>query len=294
MAAFTLPNPLTSDNLIQLLKVIINGLILLAIPITVIMIIWAGVLYMTSAGGSRIQTATKALTYAVIGFGLLLIASGIVSAILDFLGIRDPVTGITTRGPSTLQEVLKVLTDASGWLFSFAVTASVAMIIVSGLGYIFARGNAEQASRSLRILMYSIIGLVVAAMAWGLVDIVSNFLTQQDIFSILFTGAHAAAPVLPSRPAIAPSGAPDTIGKLLDLFSTFTGWLFAFAVMAAVAVIVVAGLMYVFSRGSERSTDMATKAILYAVIGVAIAGLAWGLVNVAGSVFFGETFFKNP
>lgn len=205
---YTLANPLTAQNFIDLLNTIIDGLIRLAIPITVIIIIWAGVLYIISAGSDRTKTATKALTYAVLGFGIILISSGIIAIIQDFLGAGQKCSGpfgeqdgcptgyicsnpsggttgiceIAGEGPSTFEELLQVFTDISGWLFAFALVAGVAMIIVSGLAYIFARGDATRAGRALQILFYSIIGVAVAALAWSIINIVANFLTGKQIF----------------------------------------------------------------------------------------------------------------
>lgn len=295
--SFELVNPLTAENFIALLNTIINGLIQLAIPIAVIIIIWAGVLYMVSAGSDKIKMARKALIYAVLGFGILLISSGIVAIIQDFLGVSPPPLGgtlptPTPLGPSTFEDVLTILTELSGWLFAFAVIAGVAMIIVAGLGYIFARGNAEQAGKALRILFYSVIGIAIVAGAWAIINIVSDFLTGEPIFGTLFGEARAASlPTSLSIPTIAPTGGPQTLGQLLKLFSTLTGWLFAFAVIAGVGAIVAGGIMFLFSGGDSKRVQIGAKMLLYAVLGVAIAGLAWGIVNIVGNILFGETFF---
>lgn len=214
MNDFSLINPLLDTDFIALLHTIINGLIKLSIPIAVIMLIWAAVLYMTSAGSNQIQKATKALTWTVVGFGVLLISSGVVAIIQDFLGggqvcttieappvqgecnegylcqrsTFDPAKGICViydeNVPSTLTELIGKLTDLSGWMLAFAIVGGVIMIIVSGIAYVFSRGDPAQAGKALKILMYSIIGVAIAALAWAIINIVSHFLTGNPIFAL--------------------------------------------------------------------------------------------------------------
>lgn len=212
MNDLSLVNPLVGNgDFISLLHTIINGLIKLAIPVAVVMLIWAGVLYMTSAGSNQIQKATKALTWTVIGFGVLLISSGVIAIIQDFLGggqacafvnppaqsdcqigylcqqsTFDPAKGICVihqEGvPSTLTELIEKLTDLSGWMFAFGLIGGIIMIIVSGFSYVFSRGDPAQAGKALKILIYSIIGIAITMLAWAIINIVSNFLTGNPIF----------------------------------------------------------------------------------------------------------------
>lgn len=84
---FTIDNPLgeTSD-ISTLLKNIIDFLIVLAIPISAILIVYAGYLYITSAGNQeKVKTAQKALIWALVGFAIVLIASSVPAIIQEFL-----------------------------------------------------------------------------------------------------------------------------------------------------------------------------------------------------------------
>lgn len=287
---FSLTNPLTVDNLIALLQVIITGLIRLSIPIAVILIIWAGVLYMTATGKpEQLKTATRALIWVILGFGILLIASGIVSIIQDFLGVTPPDPGVDTMGPSTLEELLKVLTDISGWLFTFAIIAGVAIIITAGLVYIFSGGNTERAGRALRILLYAIIGVAIAALAWAIINIISNFLTGNPIFATLISEANANSdPLGADRPTNAPTGGPTSITEFFQLLENAVEWLFIFTVIAAVAVILAAGLMYILAGGDQDKTKRATRMFVYAIIGLIVALLVFGIVNTIGGFLAGE------
>ena len=80
-----------------LLSNIVNFLIKLAIPISAILIVYAGFLYITSAGNEeKIKTAQKALIWAIIGFAVVLIASSVPAIIQEFLSEESTTTTSTT------------------------------------------------------------------------------------------------------------------------------------------------------------------------------------------------------
>lgn len=88
----TLENPLKNINSIQaLLVAILNIVEILMIPVIVFFIILAGFKYVTAQGNStKVEEATRALTYAVIG-GVLVLAAVAISTI-----IQTTVAGFTT------------------------------------------------------------------------------------------------------------------------------------------------------------------------------------------------------
>lgn len=83
-----LENPIPDYNsLIDLLLDIAKKVGELIAIIGVIMIVWAGILYLTSAGDpQKFQTANKAMIYAVIGIAIGVSASTIVEIVKELLG----------------------------------------------------------------------------------------------------------------------------------------------------------------------------------------------------------------
>ncbi len=81
-------NPFKSNNLEDLLKSIVNDILIpIGSVIAVIMIIYAGFLFVTARGNStQIQKAKDALLYAVIGAAILLGAWVITNAIIATVG----------------------------------------------------------------------------------------------------------------------------------------------------------------------------------------------------------------
>jgi cytochrome bd-type quinol oxidase subunit 2 len=71
--------------------------------------------------------------------------------------------------PQTNDNALQtLLTD----FFILLGAAAVLMIIIAGVRYIFARGNAEATAKAKNMIQYSVMGLVIAALAASIVNIV--------------------------------------------------------------------------------------------------------------------------
>ncbi len=87
--AVKIPNPLAPiNNFGDLLLKIADGVGILIGSIGAIMIIVAGILYLTSAGSTeRMTTAKKALFYAIVGIAIGVSARLIVIVIKQILGV---------------------------------------------------------------------------------------------------------------------------------------------------------------------------------------------------------------
>ena len=80
--AYTVKSPIPYTTLEGLIVAILNILIVIATPIIVLFIIYAGFLYVTAKGNAeQVKQATQALTYAIIG-GVLIIGAVALSQII--------------------------------------------------------------------------------------------------------------------------------------------------------------------------------------------------------------------
>ncbi len=57
---------------------------------------------------------------------------------------------------------------------AFVILGAIAilMIVIAGLRYIFARGDAEKVKQAKNVILYSVIGLVISASAYSIVNFV--------------------------------------------------------------------------------------------------------------------------
>lgn len=86
-SAVQLENPLEVTTIEGLLVAILNILIIIAIPLIVFYIIYAGFLYVTARGNAaQVEQATRALTYAIIGGVLIIGAVAIAEIVKNLVG----------------------------------------------------------------------------------------------------------------------------------------------------------------------------------------------------------------
>jgi hypothetical protein len=82
-SATKLQNPLTFDSFGEFFIALIDILIIFAIPIIVLMIIYAGFLYVMARGSEeQVTKASRALTYAVLG-GLLILGAELILKVIQ-------------------------------------------------------------------------------------------------------------------------------------------------------------------------------------------------------------------
>jgi hypothetical protein len=83
---YSLNNPIKVDSVQELLNLILRLVIIIATPIVVLFIIFAGFKYVTARGDARqVEEATTALTYSVIGGVLIIGAVAIAEIIKDLV-----------------------------------------------------------------------------------------------------------------------------------------------------------------------------------------------------------------
>ena len=81
--SFCVKSPITAGTIGELIEAILGILIVIATPIVVLFIIYAGFLYVTAQGNAeQIKQATRALTYAIID-GVLVIGAVALAGIIE-------------------------------------------------------------------------------------------------------------------------------------------------------------------------------------------------------------------
>lgn len=98
-------NPLNGISDISILiDKIIDFLFGIAILVTPIIIVYAGFVFITSAGNEeKIKTAQKVLIWALIGFAIVLIAKSVPAIIQEFLSGSSTTTTTTHTLPPSIQ-----------------------------------------------------------------------------------------------------------------------------------------------------------------------------------------------
>jgi len=85
----SIDNPLNANDFTTLLKDIIKWVVRIGELVAVVMIIYSGLLFMTSGGiEEKVTKARKSLTWSLIGLAVLLIGEGWIYILKDLLGTK--------------------------------------------------------------------------------------------------------------------------------------------------------------------------------------------------------------
>ena len=71
-----------------------------------------------------------------------------------------------------------------------------------------------------------------------------------------------------------------SIERVYQLFVSIMNWIFAFAIVLSVILIIVGGISYMTAGGDDTKTTAARKKIIYGLIGIAVVIAAWGLIQL--------------
>lgn len=91
------------------------------------------------------------------------------------------------------------------------------------------------------------------------------------------------SPVLADAPGVV-----DTTNDVMTVINNIANWMFTIFMAVAVMMIVYAAFIYLTANGGEK-VQQAHKVLIYSVIGIAVAILAKGIVNVVESILASGT-----
>ncbi len=161
---------------------LINFSVIIASLVAVIVIVYAGLTYVQSQGqADKASHAKELIAGALTGLGLLLLirlilptlnigaaAVGLVHA--EDTGAINPLEPVSLEGTSLSGLSLDQLFDRFVyWLAALAALAAFSGIIYSGYIIITAGGDPAQAAKGRSNLLWSIVGLIVATLAFVIV-----------------------------------------------------------------------------------------------------------------------------
>lgn len=87
VSGLEIQNPLSCEDATECVQNLLNGLIYLAAPVVAIMILVGGFKIMAAAGNEeRLKSGKNTILYAVVGYAIILLASGVAAIIQDALG----------------------------------------------------------------------------------------------------------------------------------------------------------------------------------------------------------------
>ncbi len=102
---------------------------------------------------------------------------------------------------------------------------------------------------------------------------------------ILLLGSILLTPVLSFAQIYEEEELPELELDLEALFATIGTYLFSILMALAVIILVIAGYLFVTAGGSPEQLGKAKRMIVWALVGIAVALLARGLVTLVTEIF---------
>lgn len=110
----------------------------------------------------------KSIQYGLVAFTTLaLLPSRLASAAVDYTGGASP-DDLNVEGDDLVGSIVNLL----NWFLGFLGILAVILIIYAGILITTAAGKDDQVKKGRKIITYAVIGLVVIALAWGIVNFI--------------------------------------------------------------------------------------------------------------------------
>lgn len=147
----------------------------IGILIAVAVIAYGGIKFMTAGGDpGKVTTARKLFTYGVIGVAVVISASTLVDAVLQFLGAEDK-----AAQPGQYDRLYNQFVNMVKYFYSIVFMLSMAFLAWAGLQYLTAKGDDQQITKAKKNTLYGIIGLGIILGVWIIILLVSNIIGVQ-------------------------------------------------------------------------------------------------------------------
>ena len=100
--------------------------------------------------------------------GLLLMPTILLAAVIETPPATPPVR--------TLQNIVDIMDKVGKWIFAIVFALAIIFILVAAFQFLTAAGNPEKISSARNMLIYALVAVAIAAVAWGLPDLVQSLI----------------------------------------------------------------------------------------------------------------------
>jgi hypothetical protein len=184
--AFTpgvIESPIAAENLTELICLGTGFLSkVLMPPLAIILILWAGILYLTASGRPEmIKNAHTVLISVVFGVAILLLAPALVALAVNVAGtpsgapvgvdISD-VCSVNAAAASITASLINLI----NWFSWFIAAVSIAMGMYSGFLFMTSQGDPEKSKKATTAIIFTLVGIAVSILAFSVISIVEIFI----------------------------------------------------------------------------------------------------------------------
>jgi len=168
----SLINPLKYSTVQQVLGALLSALQGVIVVLSLVFIVLGAVLYITSAGNqARVTMAKGAITAALIGLSIGILAPTFLKEIATVLGWNSTLPANVSGARSASDILLSVL----NFLLGIVGILSIIMLVVGGGMFLTAAGSQDRIGTAKKIITSSLIGIVLALAALVIVRQIASF-----------------------------------------------------------------------------------------------------------------------
>ena len=100
--------------------------------------------------------------------GLLLMPTILLAAVIETPPVVPPVT--------TLQNIVDIMDKVGKWIFAIVFALAIIFILVAAFQFLTAAGSPERIASARQMLVFALVAVAVAVVAWGLPTLVKTLL----------------------------------------------------------------------------------------------------------------------
>ena len=157
----SLVNPLKYNTVQQVLMALLYALQGVIVVLSLVFIVIGAVLYITSGGNQgRVTMAKTAITAALIGLAIGILAPTFLKEIATVLGWNA--TAPLPSEVSSARSAADILLSVLNFLLGIVGILSIIMLVVGGVMFLTAAGSQDRITTGKKIVTYALLGVVVA------------------------------------------------------------------------------------------------------------------------------------
>lgn len=170
----TLPNPLKYNTVQEVVMALLYALQGVIVVLSLVFIVIGAVLYITSGGrSSQVTMAKTAITAALIGLAIGILAPTFLKEIATVLGwnATAPLPPEVSNARSAADIILSVLK----FLLGIVGVLAIIMLVVGGVMFLGAAGDMNRIGTAKKIVTFALLGIVVALASVVIVRQIAEF-----------------------------------------------------------------------------------------------------------------------
>lgn len=180
-----------------------------------------------------------------------------------------------------------ILVGLSQWLLGLVAILALIGVVMSGIRMVLAIGNEQGIATAKKILMWSVAGLVVSALALTIISIVATELLGVSqapplgITSVYAQGGNVIGLDKAQQTGLEEFGQLEIAGNILNFITSL-------AAIIALLVFIIGAVMYIISLGDESKAAFAKRIMLYAIVGLLLVGGAYVVIRLVRDILDGS------